>query len=194
MAIGRAFLLLCGTVLLTNAWAEEPAVLSDLSIIGSTPTSFDAFRSHVSRKNPDLHWYYAQRLYEIYERESMLEGVDLVVALAQMIHETDFLLFSGSVSASQYNFAGLGATAPGEPGLSFPSLSVGIRAHVQHLKAYGSRGPLNSELVDPRFGYVRRGSATTVLELTGRWATDPDYGPKVMVHVNHLIERPGSLQ
>ena len=40
-----------------------------------------------------------------------------------------------------------------QPGLSFPDECTGIRAHVQHLKAYGSSDPLNGDLVDPRYHF-----------------------------------------
>jgi len=169
------------------AAAEDQSALSDIAIMGASVTSYEAFLGHVSFKNPGVDRYYSRRLYEAYQQECRSEGVDVVVALSQMIHETDYLLFSGSVSPSQYNYAGLGATAPGAPGLSFPNLDTGVRAHVQHLKAYGSLEPLNGPLVDPRFGFVARGSATTVLGLTGRWASDPDYGVKVMAHANRIM-------
>ena len=177
----------CGAASADVPPSDTVATLTDLPIMGASRTSRERFVEHVSVKNPGIDRYYARRVFETYQTECLNEGVDVVVALSQMIHETDYLLFTGSVSSSQYNFAGIGATAPGEKGLSFPNLAVGVRAHVQHLKAYGSSDPLQADLVDPRFGYVTRGSAVSVNELAGRWATDPGYGPKVMAHVNRLI-------
>ena len=40
--------------------------------------------------------------------------------------------------------------------------ATGLRAQVQHLKAYCSRDNLNEECVDERFGYVKRYSAPFV--------------------------------
>lgn len=172
------------------AQAAEPADLpADLPVMGIEETTFEKFHDHLTVKNPDVDWYYARRIFEIYFEECRLEGVSLVVALSQMIHETDFLLFSGAVRAVQYNYAGLGATSVGAPGLSFPNMRTGVRAHVQHLKAYGTNEPLRQPLVDPRFGYVERGSAESVQALTGRWAVDPGYGPKVIAHAHRLLVR-----
>ena len=79
----------------------------------------------------------------------------------------------------QNNFCGLGATGNNEPGLSFPSVEIGIRAHIQHLKAYANARPLRNKLVDPRFSEVNRAEAPYVEYLAGTWATDPHYGVKL---------------
>ena len=114
-----------------------------------------------------------------YIEESLIEGVNHDIAFCQMCVETDFLRFTGDVHRRQNNFAGIGATGGGVPGDSFESVQIGIRAQIQHLKAYASRRRLRRKLVDPRFKRVRRGSARYVEDLSGRWATDPNYGAKI---------------
>jgi hypothetical protein len=62
-------------------------------------------------------------------------------AFFQMIVETGSLSFkrnggSGDVKPKQNNFAGLGATGNGEPGESFPDVSTGVKAHLQHVLMY----------------------------------------------------------
>lgn len=57
-------------------------------------------------------------------------------AFFQMLVETANLSFVGDVKPSQHNFAGLGATGGGEPGEKFPSVSVGVKAHLQHVLMY----------------------------------------------------------
>lgn len=54
--------------------------------------------------------------------------------------------------------------------ISFPDARTGIRAQIQHLKAYGSTEPINQHLVQEnlRFRFVKRGLAPTVNELAGR--------------------------
>ena len=47
-------------------------------------------------------------------------------------------------------------------GNSFGSVREGIRAQIQHLKAYASSDGLNNACVDPRFSYVKRASAIYV--------------------------------
>ena len=111
--------------------------------------------------------------------EAEAEGVRPEVVFAQSMLETGWLQFGGDVSVTQFNFAGLGATG-GVPGLSFADVRTGIRAQVQHLKAYASTEALNNECVDPRFGYVTRGCAPTVMQLGNRWAASSTYGSSIM--------------
>lgn len=115
--------------------------------------------------------------------EAVAEGVKAEVVFAQVCKETGFLRFGGDVEPEQCNFAGIGATGGGVAGASFPDVETGIRAQVQHLKAYACDEPLNNECVDPRFSYVKRGSAIYVEWLgihenpTGAgWATGVNYG------------------
>jgi hypothetical protein len=58
------------------------------------------------------------------------------IAFFQMMLETGNLTFKGDVSASQNNFAGLGATGKHVPGESFPDVATGVKAHLQHLLLY----------------------------------------------------------
>ena len=129
--------------------------------------------------NPHIDRLHLDTIAHLYVDEAGAEGVNSDIAFCQMVHETDYLRFGGDVEAWQNNFCGLGATGRGEPGHSFPSVKMGIRAHIQHLKAYANAQPLRKELVDPRFGRIRRGRAPYVEDLTGRWASDPHYGAKL---------------
>ena len=123
---------------------------------------------------------------EMYYEECEAEGIRAEVAFAQAMHETNFLKFGGDVSITQYNFAGIGATGGGAKGNVFATVRQGIRAQVQHLKAYANDEPLSQECVDPRFGYVKRGTAPYVEWLSipnnpygGGWATNPLYGSSI---------------
>ncbi len=130
---------------------------------------------------------------QIFYDEAVAEGVRAEVAFCQSMKETGYLKFGGDVSITQYNFAGIGATGNGQPGNSFGSVTEGIRAQVQHLKAYASTSPLNRDCVDPRFLYVRRGTAEYVEWLGigdnpngGGWAVGSGYGPSI---VNSYIRK-----
>ena len=129
--------------------------------------------------NPRIGTNYLTRLARAYIDEAAAEGINSDIAFCQMVHETDYLRFSDEVQPGQNNFCGLGATGKGEPGLSFSSLEIGVRAHIQHLKAYANARPLRKKLVDPRFDRVNRAEAPYVEYLTGTWATDPHYGVKL---------------
>ena len=129
--------------------------------------------------NPRIGTDYLTRLARIYIDEAAAEGINSDIAFCQMVHETDYLRFGEDVQPGQNNFCGLGATGKNEPGLSFPSVQIGVRAHIQHLKAYANARPLRKKLVDPRFGRVNRAEAPYVEYLAGTWATDPHYGVKL---------------
>ena len=123
----------------------------------------------------------------------MTEGINPDVVFAQAMIETGWLQFGGHVSAEQCNFAGIGSLDSGVSGASFNSygknsVQIGIRAQVQHLKAYSSYNSLNNECVDPRFSLVCRGSAPFVEDLSGRWASDPLYGRKIRNLLNTLYQ------
>lgn len=123
-----------------------------------------------------------------YIEEAAAEGVNHDTAFAQMCVETGFLRFGGLVTPDMNNFCGLGAIGPEQPGLFFPDPRTGVRAHIQHLKAYASDEPLNLELVDPRFRYVKRGSSPTINGLAGTWAADREYDIKVGGILERLYE------
>ena len=128
----------------------------------------------------------------ILAEEAAAEGVRAEVVFAQAMLETGWLQFGGDVKADQCNFCGLGATGGGNPGNSFntygkDSVRMGIRAQVQHLKAYASSDSLNNPKIDPRFDYVKRGCAPKVDDLGGKWASDTGYGPKIRKIMDALL-------
>ena len=118
--------------------------------------------------------------------EADAEGVRGEVVFEQAMLETGWLQFGGDASAGQFNFSGLGTTGGGVAGNSFPDVRTGIRAQVQHLKAYASAEDLNQACVDNRFQYVARESAPYVEWLGiqenpygGGWAAGRSYGYKL---------------
>jgi hypothetical protein len=111
--------------------------------------------------------------------EAAAEGVNHDVAFAQMCLETGFLRFGGLVQAEMNNFCGLGSIGPGQPGERFSEPRIGVRAHIQHLKAYATEEPLKQALVDPRYRYVRPGSSPLIKGLAGTWAADKGYAEKI---------------
>lgn len=115
------------------------------------------------------------------------EGVRAEVLFCQMMWETGWLKFGGDVLPDQCNFGGLGATGGGVRGNSFPDVRTGVRAQVQHLKAYASTEPLNNACVDSRFSYVTRGIAPEIEGLSGTWAVDSSYGTSIYNEVQKLL-------
>ena len=142
-------------------------------IMGRGDMSPGELVSFFLESNPDADELKVTRLAALYIEEAAAEGVNADIAFTQMCLETGFLRFGGLVSEDQNNFCGLGATGPGYPGLFFPDERTGVRAHVQHLKAYASEEPLVGELVDPRYNLVEpKGKAPTIYGLAGTWAAD----------------------
>lgn len=128
-----------------------------------------------------------RRLAALYREEALYESVNADVAFIQMCLETGFLRFGNLVTEDMNNFCGLGSIGPGQPGLRFPDERTGVRAHVQHLQAYGSTLPLAGTLVDSRYRYVNpRGKARTIGALGGTWAADRQYGEKLAALLTRL--------
>ena len=131
------------------------------------------------RHNSRVDSGFIRSLSNYYLEEAAAEGVNHDVAFAQMCLETGFLHYGGLVTPDKNNFCGLGAIGPEQPGLSFPDPRTGVRAHIQHLKAYASKEPLNNALVDPRYRYVKIGSSPAIHGLSGTWAADRAYSGKI---------------
>ena len=119
--------------------------------------------------------------------EAVKEGVKPEIVFGQAMKETGYLQFGGAVKIEQFNFAGLGATGGSVAGAQFSNVAEGIRAQVQHLKAYASKDGMTQETVDSRFNLVTRGSAPYVEWLGQKenpngfgWATAWNYGISMM--------------
>jgi N-acetylmuramoyl-L-alanine amidase len=130
----------------------------------------------------------------LYREEAEIEGVNHGIAFCQMCIETSFLRFGKGIEPEQNNFASLGAVASSAAkasGASFEDQRTGVRAHIQHLKAYASNAPLFQPVVAPRFHLVARGIAPVLSQLTGRWAIDPLYDRKILALIRRLYESAG---
>ena len=132
---------------------------------------------------------------QIFYEEANAEGVKAEVAFTQCMKETGFLKYGGDVLPNQYNFAGIGATGAVH-GAQFKDVRTGIRAQIQHLKAYASTSPLNNACVDPRFNLVTRNSAPYVEWLGIQenpngygWASAKNYGYDIVGMVKVLLSK-----
>lgn len=132
---------------------------------------------------------------QIFYEEANAEGVKAEVAFTQCMKETGFLKYGGDVLPNQYNFAGIGATGAVH-GASFKDVRTGIRAQIQHLKAYASTSSLNNGCVDPRFNLVTRNTAPYVEWLGIQenpngygWATAKNYGYDIVGMVKVLLSK-----
>jgi len=154
-------------------------------IMGKGIISPEAMSAFLLAANSSAGKEFVENLVSIYIEESAIEGINHDTAFAQMCLETGYLSFTGIVSPEQNNFCGLGAIGPGQPGEWFPDPRTGVRAHIQHLKAYATDTPLKQELVDPRYFFVSFGSSPAIRGLSGTWAADRLYADKIA----NILER-----
>jgi hypothetical protein len=123
--------------------------------------------------------------------EGRAEGIRGDIAFAQAVLETGGFTNTDSVVAN--NFSGIGHYDNLSMGWVFPSPRLGVRAQMQLLKSYAmKKPPYANALVDKRLRGPA-GCCQTWGDLTTVWATDPTYGPKVMLLysqlVHHALER-----
>ncbi len=165
-------------------------------IMGTSRATAAQMQSYIHRVNPDVPGKVIEMLH-FYLSEGEAEGVRGDIAFAQSCLETGNFTFRGSaVTLDQNNFAGIGVTSNGMKGNSWDTPQLGIRAQVQHLKAYGSTEPLEQDCVDDRFKWVKRSSAPFV-EWLGQqenplgsgWAAGKNYGCKILNILNDVLQR-----
>jgi hypothetical protein len=126
--------------------------------------------------------------------EGAIEGVRGDIAFCQSCKETGFFSFKGQSLPEWNNYCGLGVTGnigtDGIPlGNKFADARTGIRAQIQHLKAYACNDNLKNAVVDTRFKYVVRDTAPYWVSLNGKWAVPGNnYGQDILGMFNDLMK------
>jgi hypothetical protein len=131
------------------AWqfGDQPSRYID----GQSYVNKKGITAYVMRQNPSVNRETLNRLIDTYISETGIEGINLDIAIAQMLYATNFLR---SQRMTTHNYGGLSEQTPGWNG-RFPhrlndGMTEGVRAHIQHLKGYASTR-LNRPCVDPRY-------------------------------------------
>ena len=172
--------------------AQAPVVT--VSIMGASRLTAGQLVSWFNGRQASLAGTYratmpVETLAAYYIEEGAAEGVTGDVAFVQSIVETGWFRFSGVVQPVDNNFAGIGATDGGGRPASFPDARTGVRAQIQHLRAYSDPSayactvpPLHHLCVDPRFDLVvPKGKAPTWNSLgNGNWATATTYATSIL--------------
>ena len=164
-------------------------------ITGTAQATAAQMTAYLRAVNPNV----AQSVLDMipcYLSEGAAEGIRGDIAFAQSCLETGNFTFRGSaVTLEQNNFCGMGVTSNGVKGNSFATPQLGIRAQIQHLKAYASTAALQQACVDDRFRYVQRGCAPYVEWLGipenphGRgWAGGAGYGAKILRILTAILQ------
>jgi hypothetical protein len=208
MCDGSSRALACSTAalalaLLTVACGSRPPAipgtlpsvsLPQVAILGPSRLSATQLTAWFNGREPRPTGTYAasvpvESLVQIYLDEGRVEGITGDVAFMQSVVETGWFRFPGLVPASANNFAGIGATDASPSHATFPDARTGIRAQIQHLRAYAdplaltcTMPPLTMPCVDPRFHLVLpKGKAPTWNLLgSGNWASAPGYGTSIV--------------
>ncbi|TYZ19951.1 glucosaminidase domain-containing protein [Selenomonas ruminis] len=159
-----------------------------ISIMGPAEATQEQMISFIKKHNakPKLTCS-VEDIVNYYYQEAGREGIRPDVALCQAIKETGFFGYGGDVSPKQNNFCGLGATGNHEPGHSFATAQLGVRAHIQHLLAYTRVEKPSIAIVDPRYWHVVRnrpdlhGKVLKWTGLNGAWAVPgKNYGQEIL--------------
>ena len=164
------------------------------NITGASQATARQMQAYIQKVNPDVPQSVLDMIPD-YLSEGRAEGIRGDIAFAQSCLETGNFTFQDSaVSLEQNNFCGLGVLENGMLGAAFDTPQLGIRAQIQHLKAYANREPLQNECIDPRFSLVTRGAAPTVQYLGIQenpqgygWASGADYGVKILNILENIL-------
>lgn len=178
-----------------SAPEAQDAAAALTPIMGQAQATKEQIAAYIVSKNP-LAASYAADLAAAYIEEGRAEGVRGDIAAAQSVIETGNFTFAGSaVTLDQNNFCGMGVTTRGMKGNNFATMREGVRAQIQHLKAYATTEALCGACVDPRYKYVEKGCAPYVEWLGQKenpngkgWAAGADYGAKIKRILSDMIK------
>ncbi|HSK09507.1 MAG TPA: glucosaminidase domain-containing protein, partial [Vicinamibacterales bacterium] len=194
-------LLIAGACLACHACAARaprpvmpyPPAAGGVFVMGRSQLNAAQLAAWFKARTPGPRTYRAtvpvETLAHYYIQEGAAEGVAGDVAFMQAIVETGWFAFPGIVRPDQNNFAGIGASDQNPRPASFPDARTGVRAQIQHLRAYADPDahscrtpPLHSPCADPRFDLVvPKGKAPRWDDMgNGNWASSPQYGTAIL--------------
>jgi hypothetical protein len=167
-----------------NETIPEPKPIEKHPIMGSPVLSAEQMATYLEKlnKEPKISINILS-FCKLFLDEGIIEGVCGDKAFCQSMKETGNLKFGGQALPEQNNYAGIGVTNDSGVGKGawFSTPKEGIRAQIQHLKAYASNEDLKNPCIDPRFNLVTRGIAPNWEDLNGRWAVPaPTYGQDII--------------
>ncbi|MEO8651462.1 MAG: hypothetical protein ABI391_04105 [Hyphomicrobiaceae bacterium] len=165
-----------------------------------TPGRLTAF---LKDRNPKLDPAF-EKIAVDYMRHGEALGMRWDYAFFQMVIETGYLKFErgkgqpGLVRPQQNNFAGLGATGRGVHGESFPDVSTGVLAHLQHVLMYtGEAIPapvaqrtqkvIEWKVLDDWRAGIK--GPMTYGDLALKWANNKSYADDIATHAEIFAQR-----
>ena len=185
-SVATAIVLVC----VSTAWAGPvPAVRTSATNAVPACATPGRLTAYLKSRNDNLDPRFEKIAVE-YMRHGERLGLRWDYTFFQMLLETGYLTFRGDggrrgdVKPTQNNFAGLGATGNREPGESFPDVSTGVLAHLQHVLIYAGETVENPVAERTRkvqeWGILksmqkRAKGAVTFAHLATKWAPGSNY-------------------
>lgn len=144
------------------------AASKETSILGKSSLGASHLAKYVDEKNKGKKGILSsKKLANLYLKEGAVEGVRGDIAFLLAASFTNNFNFNGNVKSTTNNFGGIYKTE--KTPYTFKTVEEGVKAHIQHLKAYSTAAALKGAVVDPKYKYVKKGSATTFEDLNGTW-------------------------
>ena len=178
-------------VCVASAAAAPPRIRTDADNLVPRCVTPKRLMAFIKTRNSNLDPRFAD-IASYYKKHGEIWRVRWDYAFFQMAVETNFLTYRtgngswGDVSPKQNNFAGLGTTGGGVPGDSYPDVTTGVLAQIQHLVVYsgeridepvGARTRLKQD--DILTTMASKKGRTTFSDLARRWAADRHYGASI---------------
>lgn len=166
-----------GTAAPTPSGSTVKAADVNMTILGPNTATLQQLKNFWGNRGQPANLQ--QDIYTVmgyYLSEGQAQNVRGDVAFAQACHETGY--FTNSDTKIN-NFAGIAHYDNAPSGSTFSNVQIGVRAQIQLLYQIvnGNSAPLANPDVSPGWGGK---SIQTWAGLTGSYATDPNYAPKIM--------------
>lgn len=180
---------------LSNAAAAIPRMVTPDSTLLSLPRATEAQCVASITRHPTGTYTRLDVASIVRSYYAYAAGLDPLLAIAQMIHETGNLTSRWS-QIPRRNPAGIGVTGAANVGLTFDSWEDAVRAHVGRLLAYalkqGTGTPGQQLLVDRALALRKlpvayRGSAPVLRGLNTRWAPSATYSDRIVEIANGIM-------
>jgi len=161
------------SVTTVNVTSLQNNVQSSRNIIAQGTLKEETIFNFIKSRNPTTLLTDAniRLLINYYISEAAYEKVNHDLAVVQMLYVTNFLRNNQLVNNN--NFGGLNETREWQG--RFPNILTGVRAHIQHLRAYASTTLIRQEIINPRMNQLSniRGTVQTFDQLYEKWTVNP---------------------
>jgi len=161
-------------VLPSPNFQNETKASLDSGIMGKGRSERNAVIAYIRTKNSSINFETIATIVDSYISEAEQEGVNHDFAIAQMCWATAYLTNHQRIAANNYG---------GLLNSRFSDRGTGVRAHIQHLKAYASTEGFKTKIVDPRYNVLVAkgllGKITTRNQLYPYWSEARDYGKRI---------------